>query len=38
VDQYCATLATWFGLPAGNLKDVFPNIGAFQVTDVGFFG
>jgi uncharacterized protein (DUF1501 family) len=38
VDQYGATLAQWFGLPAANLPSVFPNIGNFQSTDVGFFG
>jgi uncharacterized protein (DUF1501 family) len=38
VDQYGATLAQWFGLPAGSLPSVFPNIGNFQSTDVGFFG
>lgn len=38
VDQYAATLAQWFGLPAANLPAVFPNIGNFKVADVGFFG
>ena len=27
MDQYGATLATWFGLPSGDLTIVFPNIG-----------
>jgi len=38
VDQYCATLAQWFGLPASSLPSVFPNIGNFKSTDIGFFG
>lgn len=38
VDQYAATLAQWFGLPASGLPAVFPNINNFTVKDVGFFG
>jgi uncharacterized protein (DUF1501 family) len=38
VDQYGATLAQWFGLPASGLATVFPNIGNFATSDVGFFG
>lgn len=38
VDQYGATLAQWFGLPAAQLSLVFPNITNFASTDVGFFG
>jgi len=38
VDQYAATLAQWFGLPAASLPAVFPNIGNFTKTDLGFFG
>jgi uncharacterized protein (DUF1501 family) len=38
VDQYAATLAQWFGVPAGSLPQVLPNIGNFTTTDVGFFG
>ena len=29
VDQYGATLANWFGVGAGNLNAIFPNIGNF---------
>ncbi len=29
VDSYFAELALWLGVPKSNLKDVFPNIGAF---------
>ncbi len=36
VDQYGATLAAWFGLSAGQIADVFPNIGNFGARDLGF--
>jgi uncharacterized protein (DUF1501 family) len=36
VDQYAATLATWYGLPAADLAAVFPNIGHFDTADLGF--
>jgi uncharacterized protein (DUF1501 family) len=36
VDQYGATLATWFGLSATQVADVFPNIGNFAQRDLGF--
>jgi len=36
VDQYAATLATWFGLASGSLPTVLPNIGAFPVSNLGF--
>jgi uncharacterized protein (DUF1501 family) len=40
MDQYAATLAQWFGLPAGSLPKVLPNIGAFANatggTNIGF--
>ena len=38
VDQYCATLARWFGLPNNQLNDVFPNISQFSRSDLGFMG
>jgi uncharacterized protein (DUF1501 family) len=39
VDQYGATLAQWFGVPAANLSSVFPNIGNFAPnTNLGFLG
>lgn len=38
VEQYAATLARWFGVPAGNLSNVFPLIGNFSNTDLGFLG
>jgi uncharacterized protein (DUF1501 family) len=36
VDQYAATLATWFGLAPASLPTVLPNIGAFPVANLGF--
>ncbi len=38
VDEYSATLATWFGVSATNLPVVLPNIGRFARTDLGFMG
>jgi len=37
MDQYAATLAGWYGLPAGNFADVFPNLARFDDLDLGFF-
>nr|WP_315257085.1 DUF1501 domain-containing protein [uncultured Duganella sp.] len=36
VDQYAATLASWFGLSAGQIADVLPNIGNFSTRNLGF--
>lgn len=36
LDQYGATLARWFGVPAPELAQVFPNLGAFAEQDLGF--
>lgn len=36
VAQYGATLANWFGLLAADMPLVFPNIGQFSPTDLGF--
>lgn len=36
VDQYGATLAAWFGVPAGQLATVFPNIVNFSQHNLGF--
>ncbi len=36
VDSYSATLARWFGISAGNLPLVVPNIGRFGTSDMGF--
>lgn len=35
-DQYGATIAKWFGVPAASLGEVFPALAAFPVRDVGF--
>jgi uncharacterized protein (DUF1501 family) len=35
-DQYAATLSKWFGIDAGDLPTVAPNIGNFAVQDLGF--
>jgi uncharacterized protein (DUF1501 family) len=34
--QYAATLASWFGVSASQLPTVFPNIGSFGTTNLGF--
>jgi uncharacterized protein (DUF1501 family) len=36
VDQYAATLATWYGVAAVDLPAVFPNLGRFNTADLGF--
>ena len=36
IDQYFATLATWFGVDSSNLSTVFPNIGRFSSSNLGF--
>jgi uncharacterized protein (DUF1501 family) len=36
IDQYFATLATWFGVDSGNLGTVFPNLGRFSTPNLGF--
>jgi uncharacterized protein (DUF1501 family) len=36
VDQYGATLAKWFGVAPASLGQVFPNLAAFPVHDLGF--
>jgi uncharacterized protein (DUF1501 family) len=36
IDQYFATLATWFGVDSGNLATVFPNLGRFSTANLGF--
>jgi uncharacterized protein (DUF1501 family) len=36
--QYGATLAQWFGVSSANLPSVFPNIGSFATSDLGFLG
>ena len=36
IDQMGATLARWFGVPAAELASVFPNIGQFASSNLGF--
>jgi uncharacterized protein (DUF1501 family) len=36
LEQYGATLARWFGIAEGDLPYIFPNIGAFANTNLGF--
>jgi len=36
VDQYAATLAQWFGLDGRSVPSVFPNIGRFASSHLGF--
>jgi uncharacterized protein (DUF1501 family) len=38
LDQYAATLATWFGVSAANLPAIFPNLGNFPTANLGFLG
>ena len=36
MDQYGATLASWFGLSSGDLNLVFPNLRNFPIANLGF--
>ena len=36
VDEYAATLATWFGVGGADLSTVLPNIGRFATPNLGF--
>ncbi len=38
IDQYGATLCSWFGIPASALATVFPNLANFPATNLGFLG
>ena len=40
VDQYAATLASWFGIDSGGLRTVLPNIGNYDPStwNQGFMG
>jgi uncharacterized protein (DUF1501 family) len=38
VDEFSATLATWFGVSASDLPSVLPNIGRFAHPNLGIFG
>jgi uncharacterized protein (DUF1501 family) len=36
IDQYGATLSSWFGIPSSALVTVFPNLANFPTTNLGF--
>lgn len=36
VDQYAATLASWFGVTNTDLPSIFPNLANFQTANLGF--
>jgi uncharacterized protein (DUF1501 family) len=38
IDQYGATLCSWFGIPASALASVFPNLANFPTANIGFLG
>ena len=38
IDQYGATLASWFGIPSAALPAIFPNFRNFNSQKLGFFG
>jgi uncharacterized protein (DUF1501 family) len=38
IDQYGATLCSWFGIPAAALPTVFPNLPNFSTANLGFLG
>jgi uncharacterized protein (DUF1501 family) len=38
VDQYAATLASWFGVAASDLPTIFPNLANFPTSNLGFLG
>jgi len=38
VDQYAATLATWFGVANTDLPSIFPNLANFSTANLGFLG
>jgi uncharacterized protein (DUF1501 family) len=38
IDQYGATLCSWFGIPDGALQTIFPNLANFGTAKLGFLG
>jgi uncharacterized protein (DUF1501 family) len=38
IDQYGATLCSWFGIPSSALTTIFPNLANFSTANLGFLG
>lgn len=38
IDQYGATLCSWFGIPSSAMAAVFPNLANFPTANLGFLG
>ncbi|MBX3690105.1 MAG: DUF1501 domain-containing protein [Dokdonella sp.] len=38
IDQYVATLAAWYGVSAGGIADLLPNLGNFPTANLRFLG
>jgi len=38
VDEFSATMASWFGVANSDLPTVFPNLGRFANPNLGFLG
>jgi len=38
LDQYAATLASWFGVAATDLPSIFPNLANFTTPTLGILG
>jgi uncharacterized protein (DUF1501 family) len=38
LDQYAATMASWFGVSNANLPTIFPNLANFATSNLGFMG
>ena len=36
IDQYAATLASWYGLAGPDIPTVFPNLSRFATSNLGF--
>jgi uncharacterized protein (DUF1501 family) len=36
IDQYGATLASWFGVQTADLPAIFPNLANFSTSNLGF--
>jgi len=38
IQQYGATMATWLGVPAGDMPTIFPGLGNFATPRLGLLG